>query len=114
VTRARRVHGAPSRCQLLCFSYFFATQTPDVGSDVATQTQPLAAQVPVLGHCASDVHAVPGPVIVGGLSSATQLPDVHCDVVHALSSPSLQAVPSAFAGFEQTPLAGLQVPASWH
>jgi len=28
--------------------------------------------------------------------------------------PSLQAVPSGFAGFEQMPLAGLQVPATWH
>jgi len=28
--------------------------------------------------------------------------------------PSLQDVPSAFAGFEQVPLAGLQVPAVWH
>ena len=32
--------------------------------------------------------------------------------VHAL--PSLQALPSGFAGFEQTPVAGLQVPARWH
>src|SRR5215831_5291641 len=28
--------------------------------------------------------------------------------------PSLQLAPSAFAGFEQTPLAGLHVPATWH
>jgi hypothetical protein len=28
--------------------------------------------------------------------------------------PSLQAVPSGAAGFEQTPVAGLQVPAMWH
>jgi hypothetical protein len=28
--------------------------------------------------------------------------------------PSLQAVPSAFAGFEQVPFDGLQVPAVWH
>jgi hypothetical protein len=30
------------------------------------------------------------------------------------TSPSLQAVPSGFAGLEQAPVAGLQVPASWH
>src|SRR5439155_16190767 len=30
------------------------------------------------------------------------------------ASPSLQAVPSAFAGFEHVPLAGSQVPAMWH
>jgi hypothetical protein len=28
--------------------------------------------------------------------------------------PSLQAVPSAAFGFEQTPVAGLQTPAAWH
>ena len=32
--------------------------------------------------------------------------------VHAL--PSVQAVPSGASGFEQVPLAGLHVPASWH
>jgi hypothetical protein len=36
----------------------------------------------------------------------------HASVVQAL--PSLQALPSAFAGFEQAPLAGSQVPAVWH
>src|SRR5436190_1273760 len=30
------------------------------------------------------------------------------------ASPSLQAVPSGLAGFEQTPLAGSHVPALWH
>src|SRR5580765_6873993 len=30
------------------------------------------------------------------------------------ASLSLQPAPSAFAGFEQTPLAGLQLPAMWH
>ena len=28
--------------------------------------------------------------------------------------PSLHTVPFAFTGLEQTPVAGLQVPASWH
>jgi hypothetical protein len=32
--------------------------------------------------------------------------------VHAF--PSLQDVPFGLAGFEQSPVAGLQVPASWH
>jgi hypothetical protein len=32
--------------------------------------------------------------------------------VHAL--PSLHVVPSAAAGFEHAPVAGLQVPATWH
>ncbi len=30
------------------------------------------------------------------------------------ASPSLQAVPSAFAGFEHVPVAGSQLPAVWH
>src|SRR5437867_1825743 len=30
------------------------------------------------------------------------------------ASPSLQAAPSGFAGFEQTPVAGSHVPALWH
>ena len=33
-------------------------------------------------------------------------------LVHGL--PSVQAEPLTFAGFEQAPVAGLQVPASWH
>jgi hypothetical protein len=42
-----------------------------------------------------------------------QAPDWHVSVcVQAL--PSLQALPFAFRGFEQTPVAVLQVPASWH
>ena len=41
------------------------------------------------------------------------VPALHVSVcVHEL--PSLQAVPSAATGFEQTPLVGLQVPATWH
>ena len=30
------------------------------------------------------------------------------------ASPSLQPLPFAFSGFEQVPLVGLQVPATWH
>jgi len=42
-----------------------------------------------------------------------QAPAVQVSVcVHA--SPSLQDAPSARVGFEQTPVAGLQVPAAWH
>ena len=42
-----------------------------------------------------------------------QVPDWHVSVwVHAL--PSLQAVPLAAFGFEQTPVDVLQVPATWH
>ena len=42
-----------------------------------------------------------------------QVPDWHVSVwVQAL--PSLQDVPSAAFGFEHVPVAGLQVPATWH
>src|SRR5439155_198572 len=34
--------------------------------------------------------------------------------VQVQALPSLEAVPSGFAGFEPTPVAGLQAPASWH
>src|SRR5205814_1683566 len=43
----------------------------------------------------------------------TQAPDWQLSVwVQAL--PSLQAVPSALAGFEHVPVLGLQAPATWH
>src|SRR3954463_8246787 len=43
----------------------------------------------------------------------TQAPALHVsNWVHAL--PSLHEAPSIFAGFEQTPVPGLQIPASWH
>ena len=35
-------------------------------------------------------------------------------VVCVQALPSLQAVPLGAFGFEQTPVAGLQVPATWH
>ena len=43
---------------------------------------------------------------------------VHAPAWHVSFSvqalPSLQPVPSGWFGFEQTPFAGLQVPARWH
>jgi hypothetical protein len=43
----------------------------------------------------------------------THTPDWHVSVcVQAL--PSLQVVPFVALGFEQTPVAGLHVPAVWH
>src|SRR5205814_2290601 len=48
----------------------------------------------------------------------TGLPPVHTPLsqvsVWVQASPSLQAVPSAFAGFEHVPVAGSQLPAVWH
>src|SRR5438445_12765095 len=46
------------------------------------------------------------------------VPPVHIPLsqvsVFVQALPSLQAVPSAFAGFEHVPLAGSQTPATWH
>ncbi len=43
----------------------------------------------------------------------TQAPCWHVSVV-VQALPSLQALPFAFAGLEQAPVAGSHVPASWH
>ena len=40
-------------------------------------------------------------------------PDVHASLL-VQASPSSQAAPSGFAGFEHAPESGLQVPGSWH
>ena len=80
------------------------------------------AQVPVsqrasTGTCwqapcahASSVQESPSsqPIAVPAQRPATQ----RSPAVHA--SPSLQVRPSALDGFEQVPVAGSQVPASWH
>ena len=68
-------------------------------------TQPLAAtqESAVQTLLSSQLRAAPG----------TQAPAVHTSVtVHML--PSSQAVPSALAGLEQTPVVVSQVPATWH
>ena len=61
-------------------------------------------QVPAEWHASLAVHVTPVPVHV---------PFVHASFeVQALLS--LHVVPFAAAGFEHEPLAGLQVPATWH
>src|SRR5215831_5124526 len=62
-------------------------------------------QVPATWHWSDAVHTT-------GLLPV-QVPLWQVSVcVHALLS--LQVVPLAAAGFEQTPVAGLHVPATWH
>ena len=63
--------------------------------------------------------AGPGDVaLVAGAAQTTGLAPVHAPAWHVSvcvqALPSLQAVPSAFAGLEQVPVAGSQVPAPWH
>src|SRR5262249_10115708 len=62
------------------------------------------SQVPALWHWSEAVHSTAVPV----QAPAWQL----SERVQAL--PSLQRGPAAFAGVEQTPVAGWHVPAAWH
>jgi len=68
--------------------------------------------VPFAGsHVPASWHVSLGVHITG--FDPVQAPAWQLSVrVHAF--PSLQAVPFGFAGFEQVPFVGLQVPASWH
>src|SRR5438876_722700 len=68
-------------------------------------TPVLGLQVPTSWHWSDDVQA-------------SGLEPVHVPLwqvsVCVQASPSLQAVPFVFGGFEQTPVLELQVPTSWH
>jgi hypothetical protein len=117
-------------------------QTPSVWhwSSNVQPTVPLPVQTPAL-HVSVGVHLLPSsqpvPSVLAGLlqmpvaashtpavwhwSSAVQptapppvqMPVLHVSVlVQALLS--LQTVPSVLLGFEQAPVAGLQLPTSWH
>ena len=98
-------------------------------------TQDPAWQVSVLVQALPSLHGVPSaaagleqapvPVLHAPAawhwSAAThvtgfdpmQAPATH-ESVCVQAFPSLQAVPSVFAGFEQVPFAGSQVPMEWH
>jgi hypothetical protein len=69
------------------------------------QTPVPVLHVPAVWHWSDAVH-------VTGFDPV-QVPDWHVSVcVHAF--PSAHVVPSALAGFEQTPVPVLHVPAVWH
>jgi hypothetical protein len=72
-----------------------------------SEQRPLdGSHTPALWHWSDAVQTVGGP--------AVQLPPWQLSpTVHASES-ALHVAPFAFAGFEQTPVAVLQVPASWH
>ena len=71
-----------------------------------------AVQAPVAGlHVPAVWQASTGAHVTEPVAVQTPLWQAS-PVVHA--SPSLHAVPSGRAGLEQAPVAGLQVPASWH
>src|SRR5947208_1869217 len=87
------VQASPS-AQALPSALFGLKQMPFVGS-----------QTPVAWHWSSAVQTT-------GLAPM-QLPAWQASV-WVQASPSAQALPSALFGLEQAPLAGSQVPATWH
>jgi hypothetical protein len=68
-------------------------------------------ETPFVGWQASAVHGLPSSVATG--APGAHAPDWQVSV-SVQTLPSLHAVPFAFSGFEQTPVAGLHVPALWH
>jgi hypothetical protein len=62
-------------------------------------------QVPTRKHSPSDVQVTGFPPVQTPLWQVS---------VRVQALPSLQLVPSALLGFEQTPVVVLQVPTSWH
>jgi hypothetical protein len=67
---------------------------------------PLAgSQVPATWHWSCATH--------GTGSAPVQVPERQVSL-RVQASPSSQATPSGRAGFEHSPVRGLQVPASWH
>jgi hypothetical protein len=64
-----------------------------------------AVHTPASWHWSSGVHTFGSPPV--------QAPAWHVSVC-VQAFPSLQTEPLTFAGFEQTPDAGLHTPASWH
>jgi hypothetical protein len=84
---------------------------PSSQSASLAQPQPPVFTVQPVGSVQlSTVHAMPSSHTRPG---PPHVPLVHVSgVVHA--SPSLHAVPFVLFGFEQSPVAGAQVPALWH
>ncbi len=69
-------------------------------------------QVPVAGsHVPATWHWSEAAQVTG--LAPVQVPAWRVSV-WVQASPSVQAAPLALAGLEQTPVVGLQVPASWH
>jgi hypothetical protein len=69
------------------------------------QTPVAGLQVPALWHWSPELH------VTGLLPVHRPLSQVS---VWVQALPSLQGVPSASGGFEQSPVAGLHTPALWH
>jgi hypothetical protein len=80
------------------------------------QSVPLGAAG--LEHAPVAVLQTPAAWHWSAATQTTGLPPVHTPAWHVSTSvqafPSLQAVPFVAFGFEQVPIAGLHVPATWH
>src|SRR5262249_50062761 len=95
---------APASQLSPCVQAFPSLQALPVILRGGEQTPVAGLHVPASWHWSEAVHAMPVP---------TQAPAWQLSpCVQAF--PSLQALPFILAGFEQTPVAGLHVPASWH
>lgn len=93
-----------------------ATQAPDVQTSALPQLVPSVAAG--FEHAPLDGLQTPATWQVSRAAQVTGLLPVHAPPWHASlrvqALPSLQVVPSAAAGFEQAPLVGSHVPATWH
>ena len=89
----------------VCVQAFPSLQAVPFGLAGFEQAPVAGSHVPAEWHWSVAVQATGFPPV--------QVPDWHVSAcVQAL--PSLQAVPSGLTGFEQAPVAGSQVPATWH
>jgi hypothetical protein len=95
----------PTHAPLLQVSFVVHALPSSHGAVLFVFTQPLT------GSHESSVHTLPSSQFGGNPPTHAPLPQVSL-VVQA--SPSSHATPSAFAGLEHWPVAGSQVPASWH
>src|SRR2546427_452648 len=89
----------------LCVQAFPSLQAAPSALAGLEQAPLAGSQVPATWHWSSALQTTgfaPVPVPVWQVSLCVQ------------AFPSLQAAPSALAGLEQVPLAGSQVPATWH
>jgi hypothetical protein len=96
---------APAWHVSVCVQALPSLQALPLGLAGLEQTPVAVSQVPASWHWSDAVHT-------------TGLPPVHAPAWHVSvcvqAFESLHVAPFALAGFEQRPVLGLQVPASWH
>lgn len=107
---APELEEAPLEVLLDAGSHVPALHTPPAHGESSgfagfEQAPVAASQLPASWHSSLALQTTGAP--------ASQSPALHVSVIVHLS-PSSHAAPSAFGGFEQAPVAGSQVPGSWH